>query len=234
MKFRYTIFTLLVFTLSVVKAQVGIGTLQPEEELHVAGSTSTIRVEGLDAINNPLNIGGSDLFNVVIDAEGTLGLAPRPVKQSFSDNISVPVGVQTTANAGLNIQDLYQQNFTLPARALVIITYYIPIEFVSYDGLFSLNDGRAKIASNFFYVGDGTIEDPSTQYGLSSRSYVNFTCDTAQGFVYNSQSVMITLEPGTYSVHMKGAVFGGDSGSDATFRGNFSTDDRLDISAVFL
>lgn len=40
-------------------AQVGINitTPWPEEELHIGGDTSNIRIEGLNAANNPNNLG---------------------------------------------------------------------------------------------------------------------------------------------------------------------------------
>ena len=40
-----------------IEAQVGINTLEPKQTLHVAGTTENVRVEGLNATNNPNNLG---------------------------------------------------------------------------------------------------------------------------------------------------------------------------------
>lgn len=55
-------------------SQVGIGTNNPQETLHIAGTTSTIRIEGLDALNNPQNLGSSELTPVYVDYKGNLTL----------------------------------------------------------------------------------------------------------------------------------------------------------------
>ena len=52
-------------------AQVGIGTTQPQQDLHIAGDTSTIRIESLNATNIPFN-NGIDLAPVSIDGFGNL------------------------------------------------------------------------------------------------------------------------------------------------------------------
>ena len=50
-------------------SQVGIGTINPERDLHIAGANSTIRIDGLNEANNVNNDGillsncNADLFN---------------------------------------------------------------------------------------------------------------------------------------------------------------------------
>ena len=41
--------------------QVGINNTNPQQELHVSGTNSTIRIEGLNATNNPLNLGPNEI-----------------------------------------------------------------------------------------------------------------------------------------------------------------------------
>ena len=55
-------------------AQVGVNTTTPSQELHVAGATSIIRVEGLNETNNPLNLGDKQNSKVYVDADGDLDL----------------------------------------------------------------------------------------------------------------------------------------------------------------
>lgn len=55
-------------------AQIGIGTTDPQETLHVAGTTATIRIEGLDMVNNPQNNGTGKLTPVYVDKKGNFTL----------------------------------------------------------------------------------------------------------------------------------------------------------------
>ena len=59
-------------------AQVGINNSNPQEKLHVSGSTSTIRVEGLNAANNILNLGANENTKVYANANGDLVLSNVP------------------------------------------------------------------------------------------------------------------------------------------------------------
>ena len=217
-----------------VFGQVGINTTNPQEALHIAGSDSNIRVEGLNNSNNANNLGGVNNYNLMVDTNGDLSLGLQSGLLLSETKLASPVAVQSTATAGLNAAELYQENFTLAQRALVVITYNIAIEFMSYDGLTKLKDGRAKIAHNYFYIGDGTTADTSKAYGMASNVYSNYIDDGAINSVYNSHSEIISLDPGTYSIHMQGAVFGGGLTSDASFRGIFGNGDRLDVSVIYL
>lgn len=216
------------------RTQVGIGTTNPQEELHVAGNSGTIRIDGLNSTNHVKNLGGTDMYNVMVDANGNLSLSDRSGSISSGPEVNTPVVITSAADSSLNSGEIYTKSFTLPQRALVVITYYISMDFMSYDGSAMLDDGRAKIAHNYFYLGDGVTADTSKSYGMTSSVYSNSNCDTATGYVYNSRSMTIALDAGTYSIHLQGAAYGGGLTADAAFEITFGDLDRLDIQAIYL
>ena len=173
------------------------------------------------------------MYNVMVDADGNLALSGVSGELSSEDSMVSPVVVQTTANAGMNSNELYSKSFTLTQKALVVITYYVSMDFEDTAGA-TIVDGRAKIAHNYWYLGDGTTADTSKSYGMTSAVYFNSDTLTASGYVYNSRSVTIPLDAGTYSIHLNGAVYGGGLTSDAAFRVTFGDVDRLDIHAMYL
>lgn len=80
--------SILLYT-SIVFSQVGIGTTNPQEQLHIAGNTSTIRIEGLSNANNPLNDGVKNA-RVYVDSNGDLTLSPPNYVAGGSGNSNLP------------------------------------------------------------------------------------------------------------------------------------------------
>lgn len=70
--------------------QVGIGTTNPQEDLHIAGNTSTIRIEALNSVNNPLNDGVKNA-RVYVDSNGNLTLTPPNFVAGGSGNGNLPL-----------------------------------------------------------------------------------------------------------------------------------------------
>ncbi|SFA98499.1 hypothetical protein SAMN05660845_1157 [Flavobacterium swingsii] len=70
-------------------AQIGIGTSTPQKELHLAGSTSTIRIEKLNSVNNPVLNDGVKLAPVFVDQDGELTLNPP----NYITDVGSPTGV---------------------------------------------------------------------------------------------------------------------------------------------
>jgi hypothetical protein len=213
---------------------VGIGISDPKETLHIGESNGTIRVESLNSANNPKNSGGANMYNLLVDADGNLTLGEDSGELVSEASFSSPSVVQTGADASINSNELYKKNFTLTQRAFVVVTYYISMEFDNYDGTAKIVDGGAKVAHNYWYLGNGIVPDTSKTYGMQSTVYSNADCDTASGFIYNSRSVTLPLEAGTYSIHLNGAADGGGQIADAAFRVTFGDMDRLDINVIYL
>ncbi len=213
-------------------AQVGIGTTNPQQELHISGNSSTIRIDGLNSSNNPSNI-GDGLYPVKVNSSGDLSLGSSPEALVSITNSMTEVNLQTTATAGLSSIELYARSFTLTQRSLVMISYTVAIEVKSFDDTGYVDDGRAKILHNYYYLGDGTNPISTTAYGLTSSVYTNSNCEnTASGYMLNSNTSMQILDAGTHSIHFFGAVFGGGLSSDASFSANFGNQERLEVKVI--
>ena len=70
-----------------IAQNIGINTPTPAEQVHVAGATSTIRIDGLDATNNVKNLGAGSSSRVYVNAAGdlVLGDATNNVEVIFNN-----------------------------------------------------------------------------------------------------------------------------------------------------
>ncbi|WP_320815955.1 hypothetical protein [Flavobacterium sp.] len=118
--------------------QVGIKTTNPQEELHIAGPTSTIRVEGLNSPNDVNNLGVGSTTPVYANANGdlVLGTLTDNVQILFDSedylmNVQDPTNLvnQTGGGAGFTQAGIpiggVATSFTLTKPAIVEINYAV-------------------------------------------------------------------------------------------------------------
>lgn len=162
--------TVLLFSFANFFAQVGIGTNSPVEQLHVAGTTSNIRVEGLNNPNNVKNLGGNSNSRVFVNAAGDLVLGER------TNNIEVIMDVynylddaedtggddsnvitQTGTGTGYQIAGSPDNigpglsNFTLSKKAIVEINYNLSWK-IQKNNSNIIDDGAERIFQTFMYL----------------------------------------------------------------------------------
>ena len=167
MKKTYTILSL-VFTLFSF-AQVGIKNNSPQEKLHISGPTSTIRVEGLNAANNPLNLGANENTRVYANGNGDLVLSTVPTNIAILFNpanyLADPLdtgGADTNQVLQTGVGSGYSQagwprqigpglsTFTLTRPAIVEINYAISYEI--YKSGSPIDDNHARTAQFYTYL----------------------------------------------------------------------------------
>lgn len=153
-------------------AQVGVNTTTPTEELHVAGPTSTIRVEGLNQTNNALNLGNQN-SKVYVDADGDLVLATTPADIGILFNpanyLADPLDTGGADSNQINqtgVGSGYSQagwprvigpgssTFTLTRPAIVEINY--SISYNIYKSGNPIDDFHARTAQFYVYLRSGS------------------------------------------------------------------------------
>jgi hypothetical protein len=139
MKKKYTyIFAFTTQILCYSQGNVGINNTNPQEELHIRGNSSNIRIEGLNEVNNPNNLGTSGTSKVFVNGAGDLVLG------EVSDNVQLIFDSENYLNDVQNPTSLILQtgegdgfsqagiptlglaaSFTLTSPAVVEINYSV-------------------------------------------------------------------------------------------------------------
>ncbi|GGD97470.1 hypothetical protein [Planktosalinus lacus] len=222
--------------------QVGIHTSNPESTLHVAGENSNVKVEGLNAINNPNNLGSESTSRVYVDANGDLVLGDRDDNLRFiMDNEDyIPNNreqkvVQT--GTGDNFTYLVPNNHTFPSftltdDAVIEINYSLSWRIERNIPQKISDNGARTVKSTIFIYDHATSTYLPTTYALTAQFYSNG--DSSKGadrFFYSTGSDYVSLPPGTYTVHFGGLVAG--FGNDNIFAYFGADKDQLQILAYY-
>lgn len=215
-----------IFTL----AQVGIGTTSPDEDLHIAGNNSTIRIESLNAANN-VNNDGVRLAPVYVDGNGDLTLTPPngtggeplnfliDIPNFIPDN---PLGLPFDSGVVINNNDtgetsvegfIHSVTFTVPQTAIVEVKYGVTIVITNVDmtlpALSYITDNEARTIQTFFCFdinNDGLdAMEKAKKYGQKGQFYAS-NWGGSLGYPYMNSQGYATLPPGTHSIHFFGIV----------------------------
>ncbi len=157
-----------------ILAQVGINTTNPQKEMHIAGSTANIRIEGLDEKNNANNLGSGSTTRVYADANGdlTLGLSTDKTIEILVDSENYLSDAETsssrivqTGNAfGYNIagdlSNFPAESFTLTQNAILEVNY--SLSFSLYKASSRINDEHARVIQTAIYFRE--VTDPTDEY----------------------------------------------------------------------
>ncbi len=204
-------------------SQVGIGTKNPEEALHIAGTDATIRLEGLSSVNNASN-DGVDLIPTLVDTDGTVLLNPlgagsphnyiTDASTVFASTVTVVANLGTSSTTS----NIYNYNVTLTTRSFLEIKYGLAFLINETTGV-KILDGKSRQIKNYF-----TIDGGNDIYGQYSQNYFNVDTDGGNAGFYNRGMTYVQLDPGTYTINFWAnigqglnssteVVFGGDNSS---------------------
>jgi hypothetical protein len=193
-------FTIILF-FNISFAQVGIGTTNPQQDLHVAGTTSTIRIESQNSVNEPILNDGTELAPVFATPDGDLTIYPpgygggpvgniEPLNFLISFENFIPNGpygdgtvVQNDDTVIFAQEEIVRVPFTSPQTALIEVRYVMTIdlsdEFLPAPAASTFQDISARTIHTYFYIdlnNDGLdATELSKVYGLHGEAYASYS-----------------------------------------------------------
>ncbi len=250
-----TIFKLcLLLTTNILMAQVGIGTVTPQKDLHVSGSNATIRIESLNSTYNPTYNDGIKLSPAYVDGNGdvTIGNGTGPsgaeplnfliVVDDFIPNDPYTLGLGT--GIAVNSNDLGETfkegqiqtvTFTTPVDAFVEVKYGITMVIVGNDLSLGcpcvyVDLDQSVSMLTYFKVdlnNDGLdLTESGKQYGHKAQYYSTGNQGSV-GYPYMNGQAIFTVPAGTHTLYFYGQVR--DAASSYTSIGFGGAQDYLKI-----
>lgn len=215
------IFVLLNFSLRAQVSGVGVGTTNPQQKLHLASPTGTIRIDGLNSPNNPYNGGGVDkTYPLYVNENGDLTLSVSTFQNSDGTDAitaSTPLSGTTltmlsgSSPIGSRNTVILPYTITVNRDAVLEVKYNISFQVLK-DAATKVKDNRPRLISTFYTLDTPTLSAATPRYGQASKCYYNnndlaaSTANAADMTMYNCSTTYITLTPGTHTLRFYGEL----------------------------
>lgn len=214
-----TLFSIITYS----QNNIGINTSNPQKALHVAGSNSNVRVEGLNSTNNVNNNGVNDT-RVFIDANGDFKLkpsSPRALVNLLGNSLFPTSTTISSATGSITTTSITTGNFNMLNSNFVEITFEITVNNILTTSNTKISDGASYLLGVNILI-DGVV----VMYKTNDYTCSNNTGTILNGGITIRGSFFKKLTPGAHTFSIEGIVKGG-SGFKADFGGN--TLDRIQI-----
>jgi len=213
-------------------AQVGIGTINPQEDLHVAGTNATMRIESLNSTNNPTYNDGTNLAPLYVDGMGDItlgngtGAGGTPSINFLIDvpnfipddpyTLGIGTGTVVNNNTGTasSTDQLVTVTFTAPQDAIIEIKYGITMVIVGNNLKLGcpcsyITYNQAVSMLTYLKVdlnNDGlSIGESNKIYGQKAQYYSTFNQGIV-GYPYMNGQAYLTVPAGTHTLYFYGQV----------------------------
>lgn len=235
--------------------QVGIGTTTPQQELHVAGTNSTVRIEKLNSVNSATFNDGVKIAPVFVDGNGDLtldsgfgsaGVEPLnfllDIPDFIPDDPYNPLGfpgsgtvVNNPIGASTSEGQIVSIPLSIPQTALIEVKYGVTIVIAGSDmqagpPAFYTVSGETSTVFTYFRIdidSDGlSPAEMAKKYGQKAQMYSTYPGGIL-GYPYMNSKGYLTLPPGNHSIIFYGVV--NDSALSYTSVGFGGTKDYLKI-----
>jgi hypothetical protein len=205
---------------------VGINTVNPQQALHIGGKKGTIRLEGVNALNNPNNTGDFDgdgdltnnTFPLYINNEGKFILDFSTLYISEEED-AIPTPTRVTLTSSTNTYEeleIFRYTITATRPTIIEVKYNISFDVKRNAGGDEVSDYLARRISNYFSV-DGV------RYGIASKNFTNKVTGPSLGnsgtsnTFYNVGRGYINLAAGgNYTIIFYGGVSSGNTKLDTS------------------
>ena len=227
------IFLILLLVPVLSYAQVGIGTADPQVDLHIAGVASTIRIEGLNAVQQPVLNDGIKLAPAYVTANGDITISPSASAIDGASGLLAPLNFLLTyknfipdgslGNGVVINNDLpvtvvngliYSLPFTSPQSALIEVKYGITIAVSATDLAAppygdTFNDLSNRSFRVYFCIdinSDGLdAAELSKKYGVMGQSYASNN-QGSLGYPYMNSQGYANIPAGNHCLKFFGEV----------------------------
>jgi len=208
---------LLVLSTSYCWGQVGINTTNPQQALHIAGASGTLRIESLNSTNSNHNGGDvngdldltNDTFPLYIDENGNFTLELKTLEGSedldaFDDTV-LPTTTATLSTGdpdGLQSVNIKTYSITTTRASILEVKYALSFDVYLNNTLATITDNLSRRIQTHIKVTGQTRE-----YGSGAKNYTSGTANGVTGTFYNSSTAYITLpSAGVYDITFVGIV----------------------------
>lgn len=214
---------------------VGIRTTNPQQKLHLASPTGTIRIDGLNSANNPYNGGGIDkTYPVYVNENGDLTLSLSTFQNSDGTDAitaSTPLASTSITMTGTSLPAGYQDVVILPYTVTVNRTAILEVKYnisfqVLKDAATKIKDNTPRMITTFYTLDTSVLTSTTPRYGQASKCFYSNNdlpatpVNSASEAMYNCSTTYIKLSPGTHTLRFYGTL---NTGTDSvSTRVNFA------------
>lgn len=196
---------------------VGIGTTTPQQKLHIASSSGTMRIDGLNTINNSYNEGdtngdldlSNDIFPLYVNNMGTFDLSFTPFHISEEadelDDATLTtntIALLDTDADGIASTEITSYSITVPRATILEVKYNISFAIYENTSKTIISDNLARRVNTYL-----TITGQTRAYGSTTKNYSSGSINSSPGVLYTNCTAYISLpSAGTYDLKLIGAV----------------------------
>lgn len=211
------IFLLVCSSVFAQQGNVGIGTTLAQQKLHLASSSGTIRIDGLNNINNVHNEGdtngdldlSNDIYPLYVNEIGNFDLSRTTfhISEEIDELDDTALTTNTivlldTDTDGIESTEITSYSITVPRATILEVKYNLSFTIYEDSSKTIISDNLARRVNTYL-----TITGQTRSYGSTTKNYSSGSINSSPGILYTNCTAYISLpSAGTYNLKLIGAV----------------------------